>query len=88
MASVAAEALGETAAGRLAIEGAAEGLKARVEIVQVPAQPHAVGGPLGDEVLAVVDEELQLAQPGVVGGHRQVRLAQGGAGDCEGVDRI
>jgi hypothetical protein len=54
----------------------------------VPAQPHAVGGPLGDEVLAVVDEELQLAQPGVVGGHRQARLAQGGTGDREGVDRI
>ena len=43
---VAAEALGEATAGRLAIEGAAEGLKARVQVVEVPAQPHAVGGPL------------------------------------------
>jgi hypothetical protein len=88
MSSVAAEALGEAAAGRLAIEGAAEGLEARVEVVEVPAQAHAVGGPLGHEVLAVVDQELQLAQPRVVGGRRQARLSQGCPSNREGVDRV
>lgn len=78
MGSVAAEALGEAAAGRLAIEGATEGLKARVEIVEVPAQPHAVGGPLGDEVLAVVDEEEELS--------RHVFDRGGGVGVFVGVD--
>lgn len=36
----------------------------------------------------MVDQELQLAQLRVVGGLRQARLAQGGAGDCQRVDRV
>lgn len=56
--------------------------------MHVPAQARADRGALADEVLAVVDEELQLAQLRVVGSARQVRLAQGRAGHREGVDRV
>ena len=34
----------------------------RVELVQVPAQPLLAAAPLRDQVVAVVDEQLQLAQ--------------------------
>ena len=34
----------------------------RVELVQVPAQPLLAATPLGDQVVTVVDQQLQLAQ--------------------------
>ncbi len=58
------------------------------EIVQVPAQARDDRRALRNEILAVVDQELQLAQLGVVGGTREVGLAQGGARHREGVDRV
>jgi hypothetical protein len=47
-----------------------------------------VVGPVGDEVVPVVDEQAQLALGAVERGDRQVRLPEGGAGDREGVDRV
>lgn len=58
---VAGEPLGETAPDRLAVQGPGEGLELRVDFVQVPAQPRDDRGALGDEILAVVEQELQLA---------------------------
>jgi hypothetical protein len=43
---IAAKALGEAAAGRLAVKGAGEGLKTAVEVVQQPAQARAGCGAL------------------------------------------
>ncbi|HET9457264.1 MAG TPA: hypothetical protein VFO78_07980 [Candidatus Limnocylindrales bacterium] len=69
------------------IEAAARRLAARVELVEVPAQAVLGPGPLGDEVLAVIDEEADLVIGSVEGRDRQV-LAEGGPGDGEGVDRV
>jgi hypothetical protein len=59
-----------------------------IEIVQVPAQPLLCPPPLTDQVVAVMDEQLQLAQtlftrPRMI----EARLAQRRPGDGEGVDR-
>lgn len=86
-ARVASEALGDAAADLLLVEKACR-LKARTEVVEVPAEAHRVCGALGDQVVAVIDEELQPAQLRVVGGERQDRFAQRRAGDREGVDRV
>ena len=66
---------------------AAAGSVAGHELVEVPAQAVLGAGALGDEVLAMVDEEADLALGAVEPGDRQVRLAQGRPGDREGVDR-
>jgi hypothetical protein len=85
---VAPQSLGEAAADLLVVQGAGEGLQAGVGVVQVPAQAHRVGGALADQVLAMVDQELQLTQLRVVAGVRQVRLPQGRPGDGQSVDRV
>jgi hypothetical protein len=56
--------------------------------VQVPAQPVDRPGAFGDQVLAVVDQQLDLPGRLVMAGGGQVGFAQGGAGDGEGVDRV
>ena len=71
-----------------AVEGAGRRLLAGHELVEVPAQAVLRLGPLGHEVLAMVDEEAHLALGAVEAGDRQVGLAQGRAGDREGVDGI
>ena len=58
------------------------------QLDEEPAQALLVAGPLADEILAVVDEQADLAVGAVERGHRQVGLAQDGAGDGEGVDRV
>jgi len=57
--------------------------------VQVPAQPLLRSSALVDKVVAVVDEQLQLTQP-LLARTRviQARLAQGGPGDRQRIDRI
>jgi len=59
-----------------------------VELVQVPAQPVGHLGAFDDQVVAVIGQQLQRARGVVVAGHRKVGLAQGSAGDGEGVDRV
>ena len=61
----------------------------RVELVQVPAQPLLAATPLGDEVVAVIDQQLQLAQRLLAGAWAvQPRLLQRRPGDRERVDRV
>ena len=48
-----------------------------VEFMQMPAQPGDDPGALSNEVLAVIDQQPQLAFDTVEAGHRQIRLAQG-----------
>ena len=43
------------------VERAERHAQRRVELVQVPAQPLLAAAPLGDQVVAVVDQQLQLA---------------------------
>ena len=59
-----------------------------VEFVQVPQEAADDAGSLGDEVLAVVDQEADLAFDALEPGNEQICLAQGGTGDRECVDRI
>jgi hypothetical protein len=55
---------------------------------QVGVQPVGLGGALGDELVAVVAEHLEvLGLPGVAGGW-QVVLARGDAGDRQGVGGV
>ena len=44
------------------VERAKRHRECRVELVQVPAQPLLAAAPLGDQVVAVVDQQLQLPQ--------------------------
>ena len=54
----------------------------------MPAQAVLVRRPVGHEVVAVVDEEADVAVGPIEHGDRQVGLAEGGPGDREGIDRI
>ena len=62
--------------------------KVGIELVQVPPQPVDHPRPLGDQVLAPVDQQLQLPRHLIVGGDRQVGLRQCGPRDRERVDRV
>ena len=55
--------------------------------MEVPAQAVLGPCPLGDEILAVVDEETDLALDPVERRDREV-LAHGCPGDGEGIDRV
>ena len=70
------------------VEATGRGLLAGRQLVEVPAQAALGPRALGHEVLAVVDQEAQLALGAVEAGDRQVGLAQGGTGDRERVDGI
>src|SRR4030095_8036754 len=61
---------------RGSVQGAGGDVEVGVEVVQGPAQPVDQPGALGDEVVTVVDEQLQLAGGGVVAGHGQVGSAR------------
>ena len=50
--------------------------------------PLDVRGASGDEVLALVDEQAQLALRPVEGGNRQIGLAERGPRDGKGIDRV
>jgi hypothetical protein len=61
----------------------------RVELVQVPTQPLLRTTSLADEIVAMVDQQLQLAQPSLFGPWRvEPRLAQSSPSDGERVDQI
>jgi hypothetical protein len=57
--------------------------------VQVPAQPLLRPSPLVDEIIAINNEQLELAVDLLAGLRpRQVRLAQRRPGDRERVDQV
>ena len=56
--------------------------------MEVPAQPGLHSGPLPDQVLSVIDEQLELTGDPIQAGHWQVGLAQGGPRHGHGVDGI
>ena len=58
------------------------------ELVEVPAQALLDTGALGDEVLAVIDEQAEFTLDPVEAGHRQVRFAQGHAGGGKRIDGV
>jgi hypothetical protein len=72
-----------------AVERAGRDDELRIEVVQLPAQPLLGPPALVDQVVAMVDEQLQLAQrrftrPWTI----QLRFPQGGSGDGKRVDRV
>jgi hypothetical protein len=61
----------------------------RIQLVEVPAQPLLGSAPLVDEIVAVIDEQLQVTEDLLVGPRpAQVGLAQRSPGDGERVDRV
>src|SRR5439155_5340252 len=62
-------------------------LRARLELVEMPAEAVLGPGALGHEVLAMVDQEADLAVGPIEGGDREV-LAEGRPGAGQGVDRV
>ena len=71
------------------VERAGRDRERGVEVVQLPAQPLLGASPLVDQVVAMIDEQLQLAQrvlarPRMI----EVRFAQGCPGHRERVDRV
>ncbi len=72
-----------------AVECAGRGVQAWVELVQVPAQSLLAATSLVNEIVAVVDQQLQLAQR-LFARTGTVKLAflQPGSGDRECVDRV
>jgi hypothetical protein len=54
----------------------------------MPAQPVDRPGAFGDQVLAMVDQQLDLPGRLVMTGGGSVWFAQGGPGDRQGVDRV
>ena len=70
------------------VEASRPGLVAGIELVEVPAQAVLRPRALGDEILAVVDQEPQLALLALEGGDREVRVRERRPGDRERVDRI
>jgi hypothetical protein len=72
-----------------AVERAERHPQRGVELVQVPAQPLLTAPPLRDQVVPVIDEQLHLAQERLLrAGPVEAGLAQSGAGDRQGVDRV
>ena len=80
--------MSERAASALRSQSAQLGLKARLDVVKVPAKPLDGSGPLADEILAVVEQEPDLARLVVEVGDRQVGFAKRRPGDRQGIDRI
>ena len=54
----------------------------------MPAQAVLDARPLGDEVVAMVDQEPDLALGAIEHGDRQVRFAERRPGHGQGVDRV
>jgi hypothetical protein len=74
---------------RGAVEPAQRDLVGRVELVQMPTQPLLGAAALVDEIVAVIDQQLQLAVDLFVRPRpAQVRLSDRGSGDRECVDRV
>jgi hypothetical protein len=69
------------------VEAADRRLRARVELVEVPSEAVFGARPLGDEILAMVDEEPNVAIGSIERRDRQV-LPEGRPGDGQGIDRI
>ena len=80
--------MGERATCALGSQAAQLWLKARLDVVKVPAKPLDLCGALADEVLAVIEQEPDLTSLRIEVGNRQVALSKRRAGDREGIDRI
>ena len=82
-------AVGEPGLERVEHDGPPEGprprLVAGVQLVEVPAEAVDCARALGDQVLAVVDEQAQLALLALERRGGQVRVGERGAGDRERV---
>ena len=72
----------------LELETASGDVKVGRDLVQMPADPALQAGSLGDQVVAMVDQQPHLARRAVELGDRQVRLAPCCAGDRERIDRV
>jgi hypothetical protein len=84
----AAEAIAETIEPATAIETAGRQLKFGLELVQVPTQAVLRPRALADQVLAVVEQQPDLAPGTLQRGRRQRRLAQRRPRDRHRVDRV
>src|SRR4051794_29605987 len=82
------EVVGDTLDDGLELESLGRDLKLGRELVQMPADPALDAGSLGDEVVAMVDEEPHLARGPVELRGRQVRFEPSRAGDRERVQGI
>src|SRR6266550_1743770 len=69
------------------VKASGDRLMAGIKLVEVPAEAVLSPGPLGDQILAMIDKEADLAIGSVEGGDRQI-LTEGRPGDGQGVDRI
>src|SRR5262245_16446313 len=54
----------------------------------MPADSALDAGSLANEIIAVIDQEPQVALRTGKAGSREVRLAPRGSGDCQRVDRV
>lgn len=63
----------------------ARGHPCGIKLVQVPTAPADDGGPFSNEVLAVIDQEADLAFDAVETGDGQIWFSQGGACDRKSV---
>src|SRR5581483_3397111 len=74
--------------GALRAQAAKRGLKPGVDVVQVPAKALDLRGALANQVLAMIEQELDLARGGVEMGDRELRFPERSPGYRERVDRI
>src|SRR5207244_3546283 len=74
---------------RRPVESSRRHNEGRVELMQVPAQSLLRPAALVDEILAVIDQQLEITKWLLIGPWpAQARLAQRGSGDRERIDRV
>ena len=84
---------GKPAADAIKMHRSVEALRGddqgRVELVQMPAQPLLDSPSFVDEIIAMVDQQLQVPKQLLARARTtQARLSQGRSGDREGIDRV
>lgn len=70
------------------VEGPGGDVTPEPEFVEMPAQAVLVPGPLGHQVLPVVQEQPEEPLLVVEAGHGKLVLSEGGSGHSQGVDRV
>jgi len=73
---------------KIVIQATGGDLQRAVEFVQMPAEPVAQDGPLGDQVAAMIRQQLHLADRAIQPRRGQARLAQAGVRHRHRVDRV
>jgi hypothetical protein len=71
-----------------AVQRPGRDLPARLQLMQMPAQPLLDAGPLGHQVFPVIAQQPHLAVNTIQAGHGQPRLPQGRPGHRQGIDRV